>query len=257
MNVHTTLWAPETLLLVGGTFLFAGLIKGVLGLGLPIIVTAALATTIGLQNAIALMLVPSMVMNFWQMLVGGGFVELVRRLWPMLGMSIVGIWIGVQILTNSDPAVLLTALAVVLIVYSGLSLARAQVPPPGGWEVLLTPVVGGLAGIVFGMVGNFMVPGVLYLQALNLGRDRLVQALGITFVTISAAMTVFMARNALLDRETLLLSAVSLVPAAIGMSLGRRLRGRFDEAQFRRLFFVGLIISGCYMLWIAQNRVGL
>jgi uncharacterized membrane protein YfcA len=254
MDAHSTLWSPEVLGLIGFTFLLAGLIKGILGLGLPVVVTAMLAATLGLQHAIGLMLVSSIVMNFWQMLVGGGFFELLKRLWPMFGMSIIGIWVGVQILAGGNTSLLLSVLAVILIIYSALSLTRAQVRPPGRWEPVLTPVVGGLAGLIFGMVGNFMVPGVLYLQALGLSRDRLVQALGMSFVSISVTMMLLMSRYSLVDRDTLILSTGALIPAIVGMAIGRRLRRYFSEAQFRRMFFVGLLIAGGYMLWIAQVR---
>ncbi|MBU2531512.1 MAG: sulfite exporter TauE/SafE family protein [Alphaproteobacteria bacterium] len=252
MDAQTTLMSPDVIMLIAGTFLFAGLVKGVLGLGLPVVVTALLAATLGLKSAIGLMLVPSVVMNVWQALVGGGFLELLRRLWPLFAMSIAGIWMGVQILARSDAAVLLSVLAVVLIIYSGWSLARAQVKPPGRWEPILTPVIGGLSGMVFGMVGNFMVPGVLYLQALGLGRDRLVQALGMTFVIISLTMMILMSRYSLVNEETLGISAAAMLPALIGMVIGRRMRGWFSEAQFRTLFFVGLMIAGVYMLYVAQ-----
>jgi uncharacterized membrane protein YfcA len=254
MDAQTNLWSPEIMMLVGATFLLAGLIKGILGLGLPVVVTAMLAATLGLQHAIGLMLVSGIVMNFWQMLVGGGFFELLRRLWPMLAMSIVGIWLGVQVLAGGNSALLLSVLAVILIIYSALSLVRAQVRPPGKLEPILTPVVGGVAGLIFGMVGNFMVPGVLYLQALDLGRDRLVQALGMSFVTISTTMMIMMARHSLVDRDTLLMSTAAMLPTIVGMVIGRRLRHYFSEAQFRRLFFIGLLVAGFYTLWIAQFR---
>jgi uncharacterized membrane protein YfcA len=245
-------WPPETLALIGAAFLAAGLVKGTLGLGLPLVVIAILATTIGLQGAIGLVLLPSIGMNFWQAVVGGGFMELLRRLWPMMAMSIVGIWVGVQLLASADAALLLSVLAGVLIIYSVWSLARAQVSPPGRYETALSPVIGFFGGLMFGMVGNFLVPGVLYLQALGLGRDRLVQALGMSFVTISVAMLIVMSRYALVDAPTVALSAVAMVPGLIGMAIGQRLRRVLNEAQFRTLFFIGLLAVAVHMLVKAQ-----
>ena len=252
MNLDALIWPPETLMLVGGAFLLAGIVKGTLGLGLPMIVIVLLVGSIGLQSAIGLILLPSIAMNLWQALVGGSFFELLRRLWPMFLMAIAGVWVGVQVLAMSDAALLLSVLAVVLIIYSGWSLAKAQVPPPGRYEVVLSPLVGFSAGMVFGMVGNFMVPGVLYHQALALGRDRLVQALGISFVVISVTMMVMMARYEMVDRATLLVSAAAMVPGFIGMAIGQWLRRFLNEEQFRQLFFVGLLFGGIYMLAKAQ-----
>ena len=252
MDTLLALWPPETLVLVTAAYLTAGVVKGTLGVGLPVVAIAILAPTIGLKSAVGLVLLPSIALNLWQALVGGGFVELLRRLWPLMVTAIAGIWVGVQILAGADPAVLLTTLAIVLILYSLWSLSRAQVRPPGRWEPVLSPVIGFIAGLIFGMVGNFMVPGVLYHQALGLGRDRLVQGLGMSFVVISVAMLIFMSRFALIDSVTIVVSAGAMVPGLIGMAIGRQVRRFFNEAQFRVTFFIGLILSGVYMLVKAQ-----
>ena len=253
MQLHDALiWPPETLLLVGAAFLFAGLVKGTLGLGLPVVVIAILAPLLGLQTAIGLILLPSIAMNIWQALAGGGLIELSRRLWPMMLLSIAGIWVGVQILAGSNASLLLTVLALVLIAYSLMSLARPQIQPPGRYEVILTPVAGFFSGLMFGMVGNFMVPGVLYLQSLGLQRDRLVQALGMSFVVISVTLLISMSRFNLVDPATLATSAAAMVPGLIGMALGRQMRRFLNEDQFRIIFFIGLILAGVYMLAKAQ-----
>lgn len=238
--------------MTGAAFLIAGLVKGTLGLGLPVVVIALLAATTGLQSAIGLTLLPSIVMNGWQAIVGGGFTILLRRLLPMMIMAIAGIWVGVQVLARSDAGLLLSVLAVVLIVYSVWSLARPQISPPGKWESVLSPVIGFFSGFVFGIVGNFMVPGVLYLQALGLGRDRLVQALGMSFVVISVMMLLCMSRYQLIDEGTLLVSCGAMVPGLFGMMIGQQLRRLIDETRFRVLFFFGLIVVGGYLLYKAQ-----
>lgn len=252
MDALLALWPPETLALTGAAFLAAGLAKGTLGLGLPIVVIAILAPTIGLQSAVGLILVPSIGMNLWQAMVGGHFFELLRRLWPMMLFSIGGIWAGAQLLARADASLLLSVLALVLMIYSVWSLARAQVPAPGRFEIVLSPVMGFLGGLMFGMVGNFMVPGVLYLQALNLGRNRLVQALGMNFVVIATTMLVLMSRLELVDVPTLGVSTAAMAPGLIGMAIGQRLRHVLDEAQFRKLFFAGLLVAAGYMLFKAQ-----
>ena len=238
--------------LVALTFFFAGLVKGVLGLGLPVVVTALLAATIGLKTALSLMLVPALVMNTWQGLTGGGFVELLRRLWPMFAMAIVFIWIGAGMLAASDGDKLLGLLGIVLMVYAVTALVRPQVPPPRRWEPILSPLVGMISGTLFGMVGNFMVPGVMYIQSLGLGRDRLVQALGMTFLTISLAMLLAMTYHALINRETIFVSVGAMVPAVAGMAVGQRLRPLLSEDQFRVVFLVGLFLTALYMFVRAQ-----
>ena len=62
--------APIILAIVG-TFLIAGTVKGVIGLGLPTVSLALLTVALGLPEAMNLLLVPSFVTNLCQAMVGG------------------------------------------------------------------------------------------------------------------------------------------------------------------------------------------
>ncbi|MGI9384031.1 MAG: sulfite exporter TauE/SafE family protein [Methyloligellaceae bacterium] len=229
------------------TFLLAGVIKGVVGMGLPLTVLGLLTAIIGLKQAIVLMLVPALATNIWQGLVGGAFWPIVRRLWSLLLASCIGIWIGAGLLARSDGLLLSGVLGLLLFAYSSFSLATPQVRPPGRLERLLSPLMGGLGGLSFGLTGSYMVPGVLYIQALGLSRDVLVQALGIVFVVISVMLSLSLSRHGLLPAETVLMSAYALIPTAAGMVLGQRIRKRLSEQLFRKIFFVALLILGAYL----------
>ena len=112
-----------TVLAIVGTFLLAGAVKGVIGLGLPTVSLALLTVAIDLPNAMALLLVPSFVTNLWQAVVGGNGRAILRRLWPFLLMATVTVWLGAAALTRVDLALLSALLGVRLVVYSTMSLA--------------------------------------------------------------------------------------------------------------------------------------
>ena len=240
------MWTAEILVIVCATFLFAGWVKGVVGLGLPTIALALLAATVGLREAIALMLIPAIVTNIWQGLTGGAFVTLVRRLWPLLLVACLGTWFGVGILAKGDAALLSGLLGVMICGYAGFSLATPQIPPPGRLEGLLSPVAGAIGGFVAGLTGSF-IPGILYLQALGLSRDHLVQALGISFTVLTVALAAAFTRHDIMTVDLWLMSAVAVAPAALGMVLGQALRRRLSEALFRRVFFSALLLLGAYL----------
>ena len=242
------MWSPETIALVAVTFLIAGLVKGVVGLGLPTVALALLTATLGLKEAIALMLIPSLVTNIWQGVVGGALGAIVRRLWPLFAMACIGTWFGTVVLARGDAAVLSGVLGVLLSFYAATSLATPQIPPPGRWEPWLSPSVGALGGLATGMTGSFVVPGVLYLQALGLPRDVLVQAMGVTFTVLTVALAAALGGQGLLRADVGLMSALALVPAATGMVLGQRVRRRLSEDLFRRVFFAALLILGLYII---------
>ena len=62
---------PLIYLLIAVTFLLAGGVKGVIGLGLPTISLGLLAATLDLPSAMALVIIPAFVTNIWQGTSGG------------------------------------------------------------------------------------------------------------------------------------------------------------------------------------------
>lgn len=242
------MWSIEIIALVTATFLFAGFVKGALGLGIPVVALAFMAAPLGLKTAMALFVVPCVIANVWQALAGPHFAELVRRLWTYLAMGCVGTWFGVGVLAGTSGELLLALLGVILCLYSVLSLTRPQIPPPGEREPVFSPIAGGLGGVMFGITGTFLVPGILYLQALGLKRDAMVQAMGLTFAVITVALAVSFSSRELMPMDMVWASAYAVLPTGAGILLGQRYRSRISEDQFRKLFFSALAVVGVYMV---------
>lgn len=236
------------LLSVAITFLLAGTVKGVIGLGLPSVSLALLTASLGLPQAMALLLVPSFVTNLWQAAVGGHARVILSRIWPFLAMACVTVWFGGKALTRIDLAWLSALLGVLLILYALLSLGGLRVSLPPARERWAGPLLGGVNGLLTGMTGSFVFPGVLFLQAIGLTRDQLIQAMGMLFTLSTLALGVALEGNGLLTAELGGLSAVAVIPALIGMVLGQRLRSRLSETLFRRVFFVSLLLLGLYII---------
>ena len=241
---------PSTELLLGIliAFLIAGVIKGVIGFGLPTVVLALLTATVGLNEAMVLLLVPCFVTNLWQALSGGNLGHVVKRFWTLLlGIGLVS-WVGASWHASSDPRWLMSLLGGLLCAYAFISLLTKQITPPGRHEIVLSPIMGAISGLLNGLTGSFVVPGVLYLQALDLPRGVLIQALGVLFITSTIALGVSLGGNGLLSGEFALLSILGVIPALLGMRIGIALRERLDAAQFRRAFFTALVGFGMYLL---------
>jgi len=237
-----------TAALVVAAFFVGGFVKGAIGLGLPVVVLAALALVMPLREAMAVFVIPGIAANLWQATNGPFLPSLLRRMWSFLLAAVVGIAVGVMIMAGTRSNGMAAVLGVLLVVYSAFSLAAPRLPEPGRREVWLSPLAGASGGVLFGATGLFIVPGLLYLETLRMPRDRFVQALGLTFITITAALGVSMTSYALISRELALLSALGLVPVFLGLWLGRRMRHRISEEGFRRLFFLALAVSGVYMV---------
>src|SRR5690606_850093 len=86
---------------VAAVFVIAGLTKGVIGLGLPTISMGLLALVMPPVQAAALLALPSLVTNVWQMVAGPSFAIVVRRLWPMMLGVCLGTWAGMGLMTGA------------------------------------------------------------------------------------------------------------------------------------------------------------
>ncbi len=242
------MWTPESLVIIGLTFFIAGSVKGVIGLGLPTVALALLTATYGLKPAMALLLIPSLVTNVWQGVVGGAFLVLMRRLCSLLLLICIATWFGVHVLAMADTALLSALLGALLCLYAGLSLARVTVPGPGRSEPWISPLVGVVNGVLTGMTGSFVVPSVIYLQSLGLPRDAFIQAMGIVFSVSTLALAVSLGGQRFLSVELGAVSAIAIVPAIIGMVFGQKIRRRLSEAAFRRVFFCAVLVLGIYII---------
>jgi hypothetical protein len=237
-----------TIFAVLGTFLLAGTVKGIIGLGLPTVSLALLTVTIGLPNAMALILAPSLITNLWQALAGGNGGMILRRIWLFLLMASATVWLGAATLTRVDLEMLSALLGVLVVVYSLVSLAGLRFTITTRQEAWLGPLIGSINGILTGMTGAFMVPGVFYLQAIGLSRNMLIQAMGMLFTVSTLALGVSLQANNLLTIELGQMSLAALLPAIIGMALGQRIRKKLSEKLFRQIFFISLLVLGAYIV---------
>ena len=235
--------------IVLGIFLLAGMVKGVIGFGLPTVSLAALTVVVELPVAVLLMVVPSAVTNIWQAVDGPHFVGLVRRFWLMLLASAVGVWFSYGLLLLTNPKAMTGLLGIVLCVYAAISLRRGRLIARIAHERVVSPAVGLTAGALAGATGSLVMPMVPYLQALDLDRDALVQMMGIAFAVSTGAIGLAIVDHGGYDGPLVVLSVVALVPAILGMKLGQLLRRRLSELVFRRCLFVGLFIVGVRLIW--------
>ena len=234
-------------LLAAATFLLAGLVKGVIGMGLPTVAMGLLAIVLPPVEAAALLVVPSLVTNVWQLLAGPRFSMLARRLWTMMAGVVLGTIAGAGILAGDTAAVASIGLGIALAVYAIVGLAGLRIAVARRHEVWVAPLVGVTTGLVTGGTGVFVIPAVPYLQAIGLEKEELIQALGLSFTVSTLALAAGLLRVDAWHAGSAWMSLLALVPALVGMHLGQVLRRRIAPATFRRVFFAGLLLLGTYL----------
>ena len=88
--------------IVALVFSLAGLVKGAIGLGLPTISMGLLGALMPPGQAAAILIVPALATNAWQIWDGPALKALLLRLWPVLVCTIFGTLAAAGILTKVD-----------------------------------------------------------------------------------------------------------------------------------------------------------
>ncbi|MBH3441200.1 MULTISPECIES: sulfite exporter TauE/SafE family protein [Pseudomonas] len=236
-----------TILFCSLVFLLAGIIKGVLGMGLPTVAVALLVLVMTPGEASALLLIPSLVTNLWQLYGGPALGQLISRLWLMMVMLCLGTLLTVRWLTESENVFIPAMLGLILIVYGCMGLCAYRLPTVSESGGFVSGAVGFVTGLITGATSVFVVPAVPYLQAMNLGRERLIQALGLSFTVSTLTLGAGLSWQGALVIDDVKTSLLMLLPALAGLLAGQKLRTRLSETLFRRLFFIGLLLLGVFL----------
>ncbi|WP_428673180.1 sulfite exporter TauE/SafE family protein [Roseibium sp.] len=229
-------------------FTCAGFIKGLVGLGLPTIGLGLMTVFIGVEKAMVLILWPAFLVNFWQAASGGSLRPLLRRLWPFLAAAVLTLAAGTFMLTRLPEGAADLLLGVLMVIYAVPALAGIVLSVPGKRVVPVGIVVGLINGALSGLTGSYTVPGVMYLQALGLTKDELVQAMGLLFLFSTVALGLSLGSFGLMSGEGALASFALVAPSLLGVWLGQKIRRRVSESQFRRLILAAILLLGLYLI---------
>ena len=227
-------------------FFFAGAVKGLVGLGLPTVTIAVTALFLPLSDMIAVIALPTIFTNIWQAAVGGQFLRIVRRQWTLMLPLMVFLYLTMWLAGQHGPKWAVLVLAAVLVAYGALGLFRIRLRIHPDLEKPLAPVIGVVSGFVAGLVGVPVVPLMPYMQGLDVKPVELVQSLGVIVSIASITLTASLLRYGLLDQRHVLISALAVIPAVAGQTVGTQIRRRLSIEQFRQVVFWALLLTGLY-----------
>jgi uncharacterized membrane protein YfcA len=232
--------------IVALVFLLAGLVKGVIGLGLPTVAIGLLAFAMPPAEAATLLLLPGIVTNIAQ--ARGPYLRpLLRRFGPMLLAIIPATLAGGAVIAAGAAA--LPALGAALVVYGAWGIATPNLRLSPRLEKITAIPSGLVCGLMTGATGVSAIPTGPWLAALDLPREQLVQALGITFLLCTVALGAALAWHGAASPGLALGSALAVLPALAGQALGTLVRRHIPPLLFRRLFFGALLLLGAQLAW--------
>ena len=222
----------------------AGLMKGIIGVGMPIVALPLLSMLIDVRAAVMLLAVPLVLSNIPQALEGGQTLACCRRLLPVLLGMMPGIFLGVTLLLNGNPVAIKAIAGCVIVVVAGLT----WVAPKFQVRESLRGPVGLSAGFAGGVLGGVAaLPGPLvftYLLAKGLRGKAFTKEASLFLVLSSALLATFLASSSKFDRIDIVISTIALIPVAFGMFFGQKLREYIPADVFKKAVLLIVLLSG-------------
>jgi uncharacterized membrane protein YfcA len=225
-----------------------GLFKGIVSLGLPLILLPLLLLVVDIRTAVALMMVPLIVSNLVQAIEGEGFAAIVKRFWAPLVLIAAGTIVGTILFAKLDQHILQLSIGILAILFATASLVQPGLSISAASERWLGPLVSLVSGVIGGMSTFFGPILTIYLVGLHLPRDTFVKTIALFYFVASMALLIGGASQGTTDIVLVAASALAMIPTYAGMIIGRSVRQRIDPDRFRNLVLVVVWVSGANMI---------
>ncbi len=228
-------------------FAIAGLSKGLAGMGLPLVAMALLVFRLEPVAAAGIIALPAILSNAVQASIGGHFLEILKRFWPLLLGSVATILLMSGAMARFGSQALLP-LGLLLLGYSAYRLSGLNPAISPGHEKWLSPLVGVFTGAATALTNVLSVPVTPFLNALHLERRMLLQAMGISYITSTTALALSLGITSGWQMVSLTQLAMALAGTLVGILTGIRLRNLIEEKLFQKLFLVTLAVLGIVLM---------
>lgn len=236
------------MLLVAAIVLAAGVLKGSIGFGAPLVAVPLLAPLVGTRAAIVLVALPLLIANMGVLITRPVDRRAIRRFVPLLATLIPTTFLGGILLARVDIATLTIIVGAVTIAFMGITAVGAQFIVPPRLETPLSLMVGLVAGVLSGATSA---PGPifsLYLSGLGLEKRAFVYGITILLAVGNVVQVLTYWQQGLYTGNRLL-GSVALIPAILlGQLLGLRIQDRLNPTAFRRVILVVVALAGVNLL---------
>lgn len=227
-----------------GAFFVASFLKGLTGLGFSTLCLGFLAIFMDLKFAIPLVFLPSLSSNIMVMVEAGRFWDALKRFWPLYLSAFPGLLVGIWFLGNSGNEIPKAVLGLVMFFYGFWGLGRGVMQLSEKREKQFVLPVGLVSGLVNGATGSQIMPIMPYLLSLKMDRNLFVQTINCAFTFNTLIMIIGLGKLGLVTPPAMYLSAGGIVPVALGIFLGGKIRKRVTEDLYKRMVLILLIILG-------------
>ena len=238
--------SDATFLIVFATlaFLFAGTIKGTIGIGMPTAAIGILSQVIEPKTAIALVVLPTFASNAWQMIRSGDILRACQDYWIFIVVMMTVLLATTFVTGVVSQETLLLIIGFVVVAFSLTSLFFSPPRLPEQFDKHAQFTLGAVAGVLGGLTAVWAAPIVIYLVSRRTEKDEFIRATGLLITFGSLPLMFGFWKNGLFNGETAPLSAFLIIPALLGFRLGEAIRARLPVDGFATSVQVVFLLMG-------------
>ena len=231
---------------------FAYTVKGVAGMGGPLLAVPFIAAFTSVEYAVVVLSLANMVSNGWLLWEhregarGTGFVMI-----PFLAVGTVAVIAGTWILTQIDDRILSLVIALVIAFYIWRYLTDPQFGLERETARRLAAPIGLIAGGLLGATGTAGPLIATYLHSIRMGRPSFIHMMSLTFTVFGFIQLVTLVVLGAFTPERTTQALWAIVPVAAMTAVGIRIGRLIKQKTFERVVLVLLGIAAIRLLWSA------
>ena len=155
---------------------------------------------------------------------------------------------GVSLLHQTGNSIAKVVLGIMSIAYSLYLLLNVTITVGNRYERFLNVPIGLVSGFLNGLTGTQVMPMLPYLISLGMHRDLMINAINIGFTISTLALLALLGKFDFLSLDIIGISVIGILPVALGIYLGSKLRYHISDNRFRIAVLIILMIIGLNLI---------
>ena len=240
---------PYSFLMIASIMLalvLSGSVKGVFGIGFPVVAMAILPLFITPISAITVISLPIIVTNIQQLFSEKEWRRIIIKYRYMALFMLLASFLSSQILTQISVDLITAIIGFALALFAIYSLFNFTLPitTHSSWQI----IAGASSGLLSGMTG-IQSTAIIYFASLDISRNEFVGAVGYIFLVGGLGLSIGLINNSLLNSSTVMISLFGVLFSVVGFKLGSLLRPYIHSELFKKLLFLLMLIIGMKQIY--------
>ena len=219
----------STTIIVAVSLLVAAYVKGLTGMGFPLIATPMIALLLDIRTAVIILVIPNILMDLTLAVRSTSSTNFFRRYSWLLLMTAVGVFLGTKTLVMLPLWVLNLSLAVMILIFVGSNLFHLNYQVSPLLEGILSPIAGFVGGFLNGMTNVGAPATAVYLYSLRLPKSEFIKSIATIFIVSKIVQLIAITTWNLFNPLNLRLSVYVTLFIMAGFYLGLKTQDRVNQ----------------------------